>query len=261
LGSTVVITVNVNPLPLPQTIDGNICVNLATNEVSPYTLETHLSDNLYDFAWTYNGQSVFGVNSTLIASLAGIYSVVATNVNTNCRSLPTPAVVTESNPGMSFTTTQTLAFSNNATITVDSVTGGVNVVYQYSLDFGPFQLDNFFENVTPGPHTITVADDNGCTNLTKTIYVIGYPTYFTPNGDGINDTWNIIGLNASAKIFIFDRNGKLIKQISPTSEGWDGTLNGQQLSATDFWFTVDYTEDLPTVGTSKTFKSHFSLKR
>ena len=261
LGSTVVITVNVNPLPLPQTIDGNICVNLATNEVSPYTLETHLSDNLYDFAWTYNGQSVFGVNSTLIASLAGIYSVVATNVNTNCKSLPTPAVVTESNPGMSFTTTQTLAFSNNATITVDSVTGGVNVVYQYSLDFGPFQLDNFFENVTPGPHTITVADDNGCTNLSKTIYVIGYPTYFTPNGDGINDTWNIIGLDASAKIFIFDRNGKLIKQISPTSEGWDGTLNGQQLSATDFWFTVDYTEDLPTVGTSKTFKSHFSLKR
>lgn len=257
LGSPVVITVNVNPLPLPQIIDGNICVNLVTNAVSPYILETHLSDNLYDFTWTYNGQSVFGANSTLVASLAGIYSVVATNVNTNCKSLPTPAVVTESNPGMAFTTTQTLAFSDNAiiTITVDPVSG-VNV-YQYSLDYGPYQLDNFFENVTPGLHTITVTDINGCTNLTKTLYIIGYPTYFTPNGDGIHDTWNIFGLDASAKIFIFDKNGKLIKQISPTSVGWDGTYNGIQLPSTDYWFSVEFTE----FSVNKIFKSHFSLKR
>ena len=257
MGSPVFITVNVNPLPLPQIIDGNICVNLATNAVSPFTLETHLSDNLYDFAWTHNGQSVFGANSTLVASLAGIYSVVATNVNTNCKSLPTPAVVTESNPGMAFTTTQTLAFSDNATIIVDSVSGGVNVVYQYSLDNGPFQLDNFFENVTPGSHIITVTDNNGCTNLTKTVYVIGYPTYFTPNDDGIHDTWNIYGLDATAKIFIFDRDGKLIKQISPTTVGWDGTFNGSPLPSTDYWFSVEYTE----FSINKFFKSHFSLKR
>jgi gliding motility-associated-like protein len=95
--------------------------------------------------------------------------------------------------------------------------------------------------------------------LTKRVNIIGYPTYFTPNGDGIHDTWNIVGLDSSAKVFIFDRYGKLIKQINPIGEGWNGNLNGQPLSATDYWFTVDYTES--QTGESKIFKSHFSLKR
>ena len=90
--------------------------------------------------------------------------------------------------------------------------------------------------------------------------VIDYPKYFTPNGDGHNDTWNIIGMNqADAKLYIFDRYGKLIKQISPSSgsDGWDGTYNGQQLPSTDYWFSLDYTEN----GAAKQFKAHFSMKR
>ncbi|MGL2966681.1 T9SS type B sorting domain-containing protein, partial [Flavobacterium sp. XGLA_31] len=61
----------------------------------------------------------------------------------------------------------------------------------------------------------------------------------------------------SAKIYIFDRYGKLVKQISPTSPGWDGTMNGHFLPADDYWFTVDYLEQT----TTKQFKAHFSLKR
>ena len=79
------------------------------------------------------------------------------------------------------------------------------------------------------------------------------------NGDGIHENWNIVGLSGqpSSKIYIFDRFGKLIKQISSTSEGWDGTFNGQMMSSTDYWFTVDFMEQ----GKSKQFKAHFSLKR
>ncbi|RXR21542.1 T9SS type B sorting domain-containing protein, partial [Flavobacterium stagni] len=82
--------------------------------------------------------------------------------------------------------------------------------------------------------------------------------YFTPNGDGIHDTWNIVGLqNTTAKIYIFDRYGKLIKQISPSSLGWDGTYNGYLAPSTDYWFKVEYDEG----GVMKEFKAHFSLKR
>jgi gliding motility-associated-like protein len=97
--------------------------------------------------------------------------------------------------------------------------------------------------------------------LSTSIAIIGYPTYFTPNGDGINDFWNIIGLEnqPSAKIYIFDRYGKLIKQISSNSSGWDGTYNGALLTASDYWFTIEYIEPLST--DLKVFKSHFSLKR
>ena len=86
--------------------------------------------------------------------------------------------------------------------------------------------------------------------------VIDYPHYFTPNGDGINDTWYIAGLQNTDIINIFDRYGKLIKQLKGV-EFWDGTYNQENLPSTDYWFTVDYLEN----GAKKQFKAHFSLKR
>jgi gliding motility-associated-like protein len=87
---------------------------------------------------------------------------------------------------------------------------------------------------------------------------LGIPNYFTPNGDGFNEYWNIKGVNAAfnAKtvIYIFDRYGKLITQIKPTSQGWNGTFNGQQMPATDYWYSVQL-ED------GRILKGHFSLKR
>ena len=258
-GTPLNITVTVNPAPVPQINDGVICVNQATSiSYKNYILDTNLSNATYDFAWYFNGVIINGAtNNTYEATQAGIYSVVATNTATGCKSVLTQAVVVASFPGTSVSTTETLAFSDNSIITVD-VTGG-NASFLYSLDNGPTQSSNVFTDVSPGSHIVTVTDANGCTNLTKLVSIIGYPTYFTPNGDSYHDTWNIVGLGATAKVFIFDRYGKLIKQISPTGEGWDGTLNGEPLMSTDYWFTVDYTE--PLTGESKVFRSHFSLKR
>ena len=86
-------------------------------------------------------------------------------------------------------------FSDNATITVTVPDGSGNIMY--ALDEGSFQSSNVFTGVSAGgEHTVTVIDTEGCTYMThKIVMIIDYPTYFTPNGDGINDTWNIIGLN------------------------------------------------------------------
>jgi gliding motility-associated-like protein len=165
-----------------------------------------------------------------------------------------PAVIAE---GLGYTVTS--AFTESQIITVNVEGYGT---YQYSLNDGPLQDSPVFTNVPLGVNTITVWDtegglENSCEALIiEEVQTIGYPLYFTPNGDGINDTWNIVGLDASAKIHIFDRFGKLIKQISPEGLGWDGTYNGQFLPSTDYWFTVQYQEQ----GT-KEFKAHFSLKR
>jgi len=88
---------------------------------------------------------------------------------------------------------------------------------------------------------------------------IAYPLYFSPNGDGINETWNIYTppFNIKATVFIYDRHGKFIAQLSAPGNGWDGTLNGHNLPATDYWFSVFYTE----YGVGKEYKSHFSLIR
>jgi gliding motility-associated-like protein len=158
--------------------------------------------------------------------------------------------------------TVTHAFSENQTITVNVEGWGT---YQYSMDDGPRQTSNVFENVSLGDHSITIWDTEGGIAGSCDPYVIplvqttDYPHFFTPNGDDINDNWNIVGLqyDNTAKIYIFDRQGKLIKQISPQSKGWDGTYNGNLMPSTDYWFTVDYSEDKAY----KQFKAHFSLKR
>jgi len=90
--------------------------------------------------------------------------------------------------------------------------------------------------------------------------VIDYPRFFTPNEDAYNNRWNIIGIasgDPTAKIYIFDRYGKLLKQISPIGDGWDGTYNGSPLPSSDYWFQVEYTEN----ETRKEFRGHFTLKR
>ncbi|NRD23372.1 T9SS type B sorting domain-containing protein, partial [Winogradskyella litoriviva] len=59
--------------------------------------------------------------------------------------------------------------------------------------------------------------------------------------------------------YIFDRYGKLLKQLSPDGSGWDGTFNGNLMPTSDYWFTVEYDE--PTTDIRKEFKAHFTLKR
>jgi gliding motility-associated-like protein len=132
--------------------------------------------------------------------------------------------------------------------------------YEFSLNNinGPYQDSNVFENVPPGLHTVYVRDKNDCGIVEDIVSVIGFPKFLTPNGDGYHDTWQVYGLNHSSQIesivYIFDRYGKLIKQLSPSGIGWDGTFNGQPLPSSDYWFHVKLQD-------GRTFKSHFTLKR
>ncbi|MQP23456.1 T9SS type B sorting domain-containing protein, partial [Flavobacterium sp. LMO8] len=252
--------VNVNPAPLPVLTDGNICITADGQVYQTYTLNTGLNDADYDFEWfDTNGNIIAGAtSSTLVVDQAGTYSVIATNWLTGCSSDPllasATATVTETLPATSMTVIQSEYFSGNATLTVN-VTGGSGTL-MYSLDEGTLQASNVFTNVSAGPHTITVIDTQGCTYFTYDVFVIEYPQYFTPNGDGYNDGWFIAGLQDTDVIYIFDRYGKLIKQLRG-EEAWDGTYNQEQLPSTDYWFTVDYNEN----GAKKQFKAHFAMKR
>jgi len=151
-------------------------------------------------------------------------------------------------------------FNNNQTV-IATATGG-DGVYEYQLDFGVWTTENTFSTITGcDDHIIKVRQINGCSIVGTEIFrVIDYPKYFTPNSDGFNDVWNINCLNnqVDASIYIFDRFGKLLKSMSPTGPGWDGTFNGQLMPTNDYWFRVDYFDE---DGNSRTFSSHFTLKR
>lgn len=254
-GTPISITVTVHALPNPTTGDGVICLNSSSTALS-YLLDTNLNATDYSFVWTFNNTVIpnaFG--NTYNATQIGTYTVVATNLLTGCVSSVDTALVSASNQGESLIVTQTEAFTDYPVITVTVVGGDGPFLYQ--LNDGVFQSSNVFYPIASGTQTITVVDESFCTNLTAVVTLINYPHYFTPNDDGYHDTWNIKGVNPNARIFIFDRYGKLLKQISPQGSGWDGTYNGQPLVADDYWFTIDYMEN----NAPKTFSAHFTLKR
>ena len=184
----------------------------------------------------------------------GTYTVTVTNAN-NCNKVRTINVV-PSNIATIENIVVEDARSNNTISVLVSGEGD----YEYAINNinGPYQDSNFFENVPPGLHTIFVRDKNNCGIIEDMVAVIGFPKFFTPNDDGYNDTWHIYGISdpsyVESIIYIFDRYGKLLKQLSPQSMGWDGTFNGQDLPSNDYWFHVKLQD-------GRVFKSHFTLKR
>jgi gliding motility-associated-like protein len=254
------LTLQVNPLPIfDLEADYILCVDTnGTEIIDTPLLDTGLSEADYSFVWSLNGVEIGGATgSSLVPLEGGSYSVTVSDNITGCQSTDT-AIVTESSPPVVTAIVSSLAFADDHVIEA-TVTG--SGVYQYSLDNGPWQDSGIFTNVSAGEHVVQARDINGCGIGVTTVLVIDYPLYFTPNGDGYNDTWNItgIGTQPSAKIYIFDRYGKLLKQLSPTGAGWNGTYNGEPLPSNDYWFTIVFNE--PSNAIRKEFRAHFTLKR
>jgi gliding motility-associated-like protein len=205
---------------------------------------------------TFTSYNWIGLNDfdfeTNIAT-AGNYSVEVTDTN-GCKAIKKFIIL----PSAAATNIDAVIndFSeNNNSITITYTDNGGN--YIFSIDGVNYQESPFFTNLSAGEYTIYVKDKNGCLPTpSKAIYVLDYPKFFTPNGDGINDTWVIknIKTKPNSTINIFDRFGKLLKQIDSSSNGWNGTFNGQNLPSADYWFVL-------TLFNNKTVKSHFTLKR
>ena len=237
------LSVTVNQPTIPDFADLTICINSTApvlNSSSP------------------NGIS--GTWSPAIVDVTASAPYVFTPVANSC-AVPQTIQVVINQPQLNnvvITYEVSDAFSANPIIEV-SITPAGNFFYQ--LDLGPLQDTPIFDQVSHGIHTVTIYDAYACSTPSSTsfeVMVIDYPKFFTPNDDGFNDAWNIYELETTpATIYIFDRMGKLLKQLFPTEDGWDGTYNGAALPATDYWFLVEYEEN----GSMKRFKSHFALKR
>lgn len=137
-----------------------------------------------------------------------------------------------------------------------------NSEYEYALNGGAFQDEAIFNDIPPGLNSIIINDKNGCGTTEDEFLMVAYPKFFTPNGDGINETWNIRGIETlgNPMVFIFDRYGKLLKQLDANT-AWDGTYNGSLMPSTDYWFRFEYNESAVDLVVAKTRKTHFSLKR
>ncbi|MCC6576061.1 MAG: gliding motility-associated C-terminal domain-containing protein, partial [Flavobacteriales bacterium] len=70
------------------------------------------------------------------------------------------------------------------------------------------------------------------------IYV---PNTFTPNADGINDTWGPVGRNvASLELIVFDRWGGVLWQTNSPTDQWDGTAHGTEVPSEIYVWRMRY---------------------
>lgn len=177
----------------------------------------------------------------------GTYTVTVSNA-TNCSSIKTIVVTLNTAPVIE----DVIVTETEATIII-SGTGE----YEYSINGVDFQNSPVFAVYEGGIYTAYVREINNCGSDSQLFAVISVPTFFTPNNDSYNDLWQIKGMSfyPKARVAIFDRFGKLLKQLNQQNNSWDGTLESKKLPASDYWYLLT----IPEI--NKEIKGHFSLIR
>ncbi|MGQ7944814.1 choice-of-anchor L domain-containing protein [Flavobacterium sp. WC2509] len=199
------------------------------------------------YSWN-NGDNANTINITK----PGQYSVTVTNPK-GCQK--TKEFIIKPSGIATITDIKVTNFAGDENMISISYIGNGN--YEFSIDGVNYQDTAVFNGLNAGIYWATARDKNGCgSTIPSKVYVLDYPRFFTPNNDGYNDTWKIKNLDILPKfnINIFDRYGKLLKQLNITNSDWNGRIDGKELPADDYWFTITF-ED------TKTIKGHFSLKR
>lgn len=185
----------------------------------------------------------------------GSYTVTVQDAN-GCENSFTVEVETSSGPEILNLEVVDWTWYQNS-IVVNTMPNPASDNFEYSIDGVNYQQSPVFNNLPAGSYEVSVRDIYGCGYDEETTYILCYPKFFTPNGDGINETWRIqyaMLFEPDLKVYIYDRYGKLLTGFGASSIGWDGTYNGERLPATDYWFVVVRQD-------GKEYKGHFSMIR
>lgn len=214
-----------------------------------------MPDSRYTYQWD-TGE----LTPSITVSQEGEYTLTVSHSSNgvSCSTSRTVRVSTSMVPTISGIDIEDMRANNR--VTIHTQTPGE---FEFNLDGGAFQKANVFVGVAPGVHTVGLRDLHGCGELREDIVVVGFPPIFSPNGDVLNETWQLDGLSTLTApiVTIYDRYGKLIKQMDQNDPGWDGSYNGMPLPSTDYWFKLSYMDVDGNRTYAKFLQAHFSLRR
>lgn len=237
-----------NPIAVTLNINTfNAIINDETAAICNNVSTTLTADGGFQ-SYTWNTGKT---TSSIQVTDAGVYTVLIENAN-GCTKTKTFTVTNSE-----IATIENIVITGFDVNTSAEIVVSGNGIYEFSIDGVNYQSSPVFSNLTGLVYTAFVK--NGCGIVQKDFYLVQIPKFFTPNGDGINDIWYIKGIrpltpNANSMVSIFNRYGKLLIQFPAFANGWDGTYNGQQMFADDYWYVIE-------LGDGRTAKGHFSLLR
>ncbi|MCC9072349.1 T9SS type B sorting domain-containing protein [Flavobacterium sp. F-65] len=227
------------------------CVNnLAANFVT-ITIDGS-NTNPVDVDYALDG-GMYQESNIFVNVAPGTHTVTARHTN-GCEQTTLPFTIAVVQP-----LTLTLADGGLNEIVATATGGGGD--YQFTLDGEPYGSVNKFIIYKSGTYTVTVTDKNGCTATASRYFEyidVCIPNHFTPNGDGINDTW-APGCTVNYKDLtfdIFDRYGRVICKYR-LGQKWDGKYNGNELPSGDYWYVLKLNDKKD----DREFVGHFTLYR
>lgn len=135
---------------------------------------------------------------------------------------------------------------------LDGTVSGDHLEYFWTPSKGlddPKKLTPLATPLVTTTYTLNVASTNNCAGATSTMTVkvfekVIVPNTFTPNGDGINDVWNIEALQAypNAEVKVMNRFGEKVFSSKTNYQSWDGLYKGKILPVGTYFYWIDLHE-------------------
>jgi gliding motility-associated-like protein len=236
---SVTASINVNPVAVTTFSDITIC------EGNNIHLESSGGD-------TYKWIPATGLSSSSIANPVALpadtvnYSVIVTN-QFGCTDTAEVLVNVIEKPRANAGPDKMIIKGNTAQLLANA--SGQNISYAWSPNVFIDNILSLQPIVTP-PHDtsyiLTVVSNEGCGTATDTMHVYVYrdvyvPTAFSPNGDGLNDTWYVPALSAYPEftISVYNRYGELLFQAKDVNKPWDGRYKGIAQAIGVYVYVID----------------------
>jgi gliding motility-associated-like protein len=140
---------------------------------------------------------------------------------------------------------------------LDGSASGTAVTYTWSPDINissPNVLQPLVSPSTSSLYILKVESNNGCGIVADSVFVKVYqglfiPNAFSPNGDGINDTWRIETLAAypRAELKVFSRFGEIVYDNKRNNNYWNGKFKNKEAQVGTYPYILDLKNGLPVL--------------
>lgn len=248
--ATVVIpNIYANPAATIQLASDTLCEN-RTIAINGNTSSTGIS-----WIWSVDGTNTTQAPPLLRTYTAGNHAVTAVVKNAGgCTSLTSTAnfqvkPIPDINAGPDIVINPGSTVQLNATLTNASE---YDIAWTPAATLSdPTLLRPSATPAVPTIYTVVVRNKTAYCSSSDQVYVnvvvkLNIPNAFSPNGDNVNDTWLIPGIELypDAVVMIFNRYGqKLSEQRKYNQHAWDGTRNGQPLPVGSYYYVVQLNND------------------